>query len=1407
MNRIYQGRISKVLIRHGNIKTDEWQEEKNWEPLLRMHHDVFQDAVNYYLLALGALANRDSSDGNRLVRDLHGRLSESWNKFPRDNTHGAKSLKDSITPWLNLSESSTLDEAFCKILEFENPSERDKKIQERALLSLLFDLEGESKIQQGGRSYLPYFCISKSDRGFNFPREQASLKKKNSKDVVAQLLWSITEVSETTFADLGTKLEFDYFAKPSKVEYLNSDESKKILHDAVLHLSNEKIINEEKKLLWIKNIELLSDIQIKSYQGGSINKAALKNRFYAWLVFTYLETSEYTFNLLKSFFPQPKDKKLNATQLNIKMQKEEFEEKLLEFGDDPIKLARKERGYVFRAFTALPVWNPASPGEPVWREFDIAAFKEALKALNQFGQKTEDREIEKQELQNKISWMTVNDSAIKLPNKEEEESDEKKIPAKLAGDLRYALAKELENELSYTVLSDQHKFNITRGSLRCFNDLKVLWNKFYKDNKDKKDNQEIENELEKIVKNFQSTGKNKYNIGSVPLFLALCQKKYWSLWIEPDDKTLEEWKSTNRSTSILYSVSELHEMEFDLKRKEQAVKLTPAESIFSPRFFCFSDVLNDGKKKDTLPKMESGFYDTKLVCYEKLLNAYTVKEARLQFTAPRLHRDKIIGCNNSPHWLQPMMKALQLPSDALQATYDKISVSLMPSSYDNRTHSAPSLKYLLNFSVTVNPDKIKKHFGIEKRWKGNINGTNDKGIHLHWPGTITNTNTNVVPWWENKEIIDRGFTVLSNDLGQRSAGAWSLIKVSTSNSDKNCHYIGSAGNHKWYAQVIKTGLYRLPGDNEYKNSYDKSKSYPTKKGRSSSSEEHTKAKDLALKFGISSEEVTDWLGSSHTDLSFPEQNDKLIKIANQSLSRLLTYHRWTCLKFETIEDEAKKEKSIKNLISELDVYSGFNELSESLRNRDFKGFFDKTSDLFIENRRKIEPLLIELANRVVPLRDRSWGWVPRGNGVPYGDLIDIGPAPAVRPKIIGQRGLSLNRIEQLENLRKLFLRYNRSLERKPGESAKFGFDDKDRMSGEPCEILLDKINNIKDERINLTAHLIIAEALGVRLKQVKSPSNSYDKLRTDLHGEYETISGRTPVDFIVLEDLSSYKTSHEKGPGENKRLMAWAHRSVLLKVKELSEAFGMQILEVPAAFSSRFDSRNGVAGFRAFEVSSIDDSRLYALKKSLNNVKDKSSSSGSNINKLIEQIDHVSKINSSRKEAGKPLYTLLVPVRGGPLFIPATSGSPSQADINASINLGLRAIAAPDIFSIHNRIRAYSDKSGKNARRYLVRGTNKREQAVFKHKPEVEFLSDRSEILSSTLSLFFDPNHIGKFDRAKVSMDNESSIDVCSSKALWKFVKDNELLRCIELNGRRMEKWNPFTKLRREDIRTDSIPY
>jgi hypothetical protein len=313
---------------------------------------------------------------------------------------------------------------------------------------------------------------------------------------------------------------------------------------------------------------------------------------------------------------------------------------------------------------------------------------------------------------------------------------------------------------------------------------------------------------------------------------------------------------------------------------------------------------------------------------------------------------------------------------------------------------------------------------------------------------------------------------------------------------------------------------------------------------------------------------------------------------------------------------------------------------------------------------------------------------------------------------------------------------------------------------------------VKEQRVNQTAHLIVAQVLGVQLRKHQTPES--ERTERDLHGEYEIMPGRKPVDFIVLEDLSKYLSSQARGRGENVRLMKWCHRQVTAKVKELCEPFGLPVLETPAAYSSKFCSRTGVAGFRGVEVT-LKDRQSFPWSKRLEE-------DSAEVAELFGWLE-----TASAGHKTKQPRCLLAPMSLGPLFIPVTSQAPiMQADINAAINLGLRAMAAPSVHEIHVRIRSEA-KDGQ----FRVRAQSKREKARWGNEPPpIKMLVETQRVALAREgghpNFFVDPLKAATFDRAEVE---GLGLPVASGRGLWKSVRDAEWKRCREINLERMRRW------------------
>lgn len=1380
MNRIYQGRVSSLRFLTGEGTA---QFVPIGDPItcpLWQHHAIFQDAVNYYLTALGAMA--DSCSDNRVIRELRVRLGESWSTFP-GGQRDASSLRSSLQRTFpgQIAQDADINSAFDLILA---GNEVDQETRTAALALLLAQCGGESAIQQGGRGYLPRLCDPAYTGSWDC--DTTATSSATGKDKLAKVLHS--DASDAELAAIAAQMDLSWTIKLQPGKTFAGNEAKARLKEAVNHLI-KLVANPTERLAQaladypgdpasLLDQHLAAIDQLPDTLEISRNRKAAPDLTYASIAFKHFPNA-LTQRLLRLGVKAPA--KTAAARKTAK--KAAAKTDIADFafhGDDPIKLARGKRGYIFPAFTALPAWNPATPGAPRWKEFDIAAFKEALKALNQFNQKTIERDANLMKARHEYAYLIG--QTTDAPKSDEGDDP----PMRTLGTALWALIQDLENELSEHL--SEGGWKLTTRSLRGFRDIRELWLKV---------KNPTVTTLQDIVKKYQADDKNRREIGSVQLFLMLAEERYHALWMESDGDDSEE--DSTPSNHLRLAV-QAHRLEEDIERFKQPIRLTPAEPRHSRRLFMFSDLSDKlakvrfGETPDPATGRARSWVESAIALRKggELLEA----RVRMEFSAPRLDRDELTGGSES-RWLQPMTAALGFTNPKPLGKFDS-ACALMPDVDTKSNH----IRHLLNFPVSLEPEWLHSALGKASAWKNQFNGTKDNNLHLHWPGTAKEA-TLKAAWWVNPKIIRDGFTLLSNDLGQRSAGAWALIKVTCARPEtkRPCHSIGHDGSREWFAEILQTGMHRLPGEEQRVLMDGK---WTTERygspGLPATSEAYAVAVGHARSLGCENPES--WLGEQGGK-SIPEMNDTLLTLAARRLTRLSTYHRWSCFKPDDQSDEIKRARMVEGQIAELAAYQDddVKGLSELLKVGDFSNFRTLAGDLFADLRSDLSHILTEIANLVVPLRGRKWQWLVRGSDSVYGDLVAMADAGS-HPKIRGQRGLSMGRLEQIEDLRRMFLRYNRSLDREPGDPAKIGREDRGRDSGEPCQELLEKIDNMKEQRVNQTAHLILAQALGVRLKPHGIDGAERD--RRDLHGEYEKTPGREPVDLIVIEDLSRYRSSQGRAPSENSRLMKWAHRAIRDKLKMLAEEpFGIPLVEVVPAYSSRFHAGNGQAGARLHEENALSPYQLAGLEK-LSNNKDKSPAMRAAATELSAQFKALELANDSRVKDKRKPHTLYYPKAGGPLFLAAKDGSPVQADTNAAANLGLRAIAAPECLAILRRVRAVKSE-GVN---WKARAENAREKAAFGKNNDIRLTAGASKKLaaSSSPNFFYEPDGIVGFDAAEWNGHR-----LVSGVALWSTVNDAVFIRCAALNRARLEKWGilPVTSvspLPSGDDSDDQIP-
>ena len=117
--RIYQGRITGLTVR-GEVNKVLSKEEL--EEVLWRHVVLYQDAVNYYLVALASMSHDESS----FIGKLKLRMRDAWNDF---QASGGKrpGLKHSLARVFPQHREKLMDEthgleAACNLILAGNPS-------------------------------------------------------------------------------------------------------------------------------------------------------------------------------------------------------------------------------------------------------------------------------------------------------------------------------------------------------------------------------------------------------------------------------------------------------------------------------------------------------------------------------------------------------------------------------------------------------------------------------------------------------------------------------------------------------------------------------------------------------------------------------------------------------------------------------------------------------------------------------------------------------------------------------------------------------------------------------------------------------------------------------------------------------------------------------------------------------------------------------------------------------------------------------------------------------------------------------------------------------------------------------------------------------------------------------------
>jgi len=483
-----------------------------------------------------------------------------------------------------------------------------------------------------------------------------------------------------------------------------------------------------------------------------------------------------------------------------------------------------------------------------------------------------------------------------------------------------------------------------------------------------------------------------------------------------------------------------------------------------------------------------------------------------------------------------------------------------------------------------------------------------------------------------------------------------------------------------------------------------------------------------------------------------------------------------------------------------------------------------------------QSVIAEVARFVWPLQDKKWKWISctiNKDGKieqSYVERDELSNEPK-RP-IHGMRGLSMKRIRSMQDFRQCCQSLAK-LERRFYTEEQHGLEPSPVRSGdrihEPARPFRDKINELRDQRVNQTAHMILAEALGLELMKptevtIDGKSKWELKSERDLHGRYEKKKSRAAA--IVLEDLSRYRTSQDRSRYENSQLMEWSHRAVIGKLQDMAQVFGVQIITVDARFSSRFCSRTGVPGIRCAQISKEFENE-YPWKKWKEETIGKPDKDGKR--KPTERADMILLAAKALNLADNPKATLVLPMDGGPAFLPVITrnsnkdGIQENADIGAAVNIGLRAVAHPDRLDVFPVLRTEAKADGrleiKNRRGSLSEAVAKAEERTVQlvEPPEKKSKAEDQgatgaeddsggdeELESGKFPYLYAAVSVGKTlsvpiadgkryqlpltaDGRKIATGDGDWAGAAQGKDFWTLVKQDCWTRIKQINARRLE--------------------
>ncbi len=1324
--RIYQGRITSAEFKNIN----KYLNQKDALSSLNKTYSIFHDAVNYHLVALAGMA---SFGAVGIITEFYNQVRNLFDE-PQDIDDN-DNLKSSICRTLGISTKCCFENVISEIFKDVD----NKEIILPHVLQYIIDKtkKGESVIQKKGRELLPKLCNSSFGGNFDFTiKEKKAIQGKLElqtelyrDDITDEELLLLAQKMDLSWAGIKTKPDEKHETSLCFPDNEVLDKVNQEMNDFCERLKEEKSEKLVQVLEVLKNTPLNKNLARNKKTPPELKQAAIFFMFYPCKL-----SAEFLRNKLGKVTAKKETyKDYDYTKLD----------------HDPLVLARGGKGMIYRGYTALSIWETKDE-EMLSKEFDILAFKEALKTLHGFVLKTEERKKEVENIQNKIDYLEFGKGTKKNLH------DDIELPV-LGGDPRFEALKELVKEITP---DEETVYHLSNRTIQGFDDIRKEWLKL------KQKGESDFNHLSEKVREIQATKKS---FGSQPLFEALCHEKYHHIWLPFADGKF------NRSENILKDFSIWQSLKEKKLQYERPVRISAAHPKKSPRQLMYSDLETNacrlkGNNKESIEVT---------VVVKNELGKLLFDHIALSFSAPRFERDEM-GRDSSTWekgltWIQPMMKALnlseyaQLNKKPAVALYIKYSENLEP-------------KYYLNFPVTINLEKLHQDIEKAQLWKGQFNGPIEEKLHLHWQGTCKKWKVN--PWWKDENISTNGFNVLGIDLGVRFAAAWSLINVQKYEENQNlppqCRYIGTTEGEQWYGNIQKQGKIKIDGER--------------------SREVHGKIVDAVAYPSEYDLKLANKIFSQH-GITKDYKNTSVLKLGNNAIAcfkKMLSRTR-TLQSYLSKLNKDNSEEHIAKHIKDIHEHFSYSEYIKGIivacENQDLDKLKELLSSEILRLIKDLPTVAVDLTTLILPRKHGHWEWNEelKEGWQGSGEMVICEGEDTPRRNVYHRGGLSIARIEQLEKLRQSLQSMSKILSHEPGEEVPFGRQLRDLKTIDPCPSILEKIENMREQRVNVIAHEIVAQALGVRLRPSRPGKNA--NKRDVIHGEYEIIPGRKPVDLVVMENLSRYTTNNDRSKTENSTLMRWCHRQITAKIVQiLEEVFGIPVLFTHAAYTSKFDSIYSTPGFRP-EV--MTEQALCYMKDHEKN---------ETLKKKFEvYLSLVSELNNSKYKGKiyllKPHYN-----NGGEMFLTEHNGEfiLRDADLNASANIAWRGIAAPEALHLLHRVRL----------------------EIKKNKISPVYNNDRESALKGSWELKVNktPGSKNLYISAFVKTDDsknlafaeytngEQSYLLSEGITLWKDLKDRHWDLCDQYNLKMLQKAGINTKelekiiSKKYDLPDDKLP-